>query len=80
MTKADGEDISVWFSTIIFITWATIEETSPVLAGKIKVLLVLANDWNAVTYFSATAKEAAFDPLVCPNAFETYITLERKRG
>ena len=49
------------------------------LAGKIKVLLVLANDSNAVTYFSATAKEAAFDPLVCPNAFETYITSERKR-
>ena len=68
------------FDLALIITWATIEETSPVLAGKIKVLLVLANDWNAVTYFSATAKEAAFDPLVCPNAFETYITLERKRG
>ena len=52
-------------------TCATIEETSPVLEGRIRVLLVLASSWNALTYFSATASAAALDPLVWPNALDT---------
>ena len=52
-------------------TCATIEDTSPVFDGKIRVLLVLAKSWNADTYFSATASAAALDPLTSPRALDT---------
>ena len=52
-------------------TCATIEDTSPVFDGKIRVLFVLAKSWNAETYFSATASAAALDPLTSPRALDT---------
>ena len=61
------------------LTCATIPVTSPVLAGRISVLLVLANDWKAVTYFSATAKLAAFCPLSEHSDLDT-ISIERARA
>ena len=53
------------------ITCATMLDTSPVFAGKINVLLVLASSPNAPTYFSATARAAAFCPFSPHNALET---------
>ena len=50
---------------------ATMPETSPVFAGRISVLFVLASSWKAVTYFSATASEAALWPLDLPRDWET---------
>ena len=52
-------------------TWPTMFDTSPVFAGNISVLFVLASSPNAVTYFSATASAAAFCPFSAPNDLET---------
>ena len=46
-------------------------DTSPVFAGKINVLFVLASSPNAPTYFSATARAAAFCPFSPHKALET---------
>ena len=46
-------------------------ETSPVFAGNISVLLVLASSPKAPTYFSATASAAAFCPFSPQRACET---------
>ena len=52
-------------------TCATMLDTSPVLAGNISVLFVLASSPNAPTYFSATARAAAFCPFSPHKAAET---------
>ena len=46
-------------------------EKSPVFAGNISVLLVLASSPKAPTYFSATASAAAFCPFSPQSAAET---------